>query len=276
MGFRTVVPPAKTLFLNTKSLTEEEMEPIYSQTYTVRNYELGPHQAAHVRTLMYYLGEAADSHFQKLGVSIHDLLEKGLLWVLVGYRIEIARYPRAGETVTVNTWYPGRQERFYLRDFEVLGADGNLIASATTSWALIDAAKRRPVESEEGLPDILVLDKRAVEGGIQHLPPVDSPHRSDAFAVGPGCLDMYSHVNHVFYIQWALDSVSSEVESGTLPVSIEAVFKAEALAGDRLTVAFQPGKEKDTWLHSITREEDEKEVTRLRTKWRKAAIRDKR
>lgn len=244
------------------------MESIHSQTYTVRNYELGPHQAAHVRTLMYYLGEAADSHFHKLGVSIHDLLEKGLLWVLVGYRLEIARYPRAGETVTVNTWYPGRQERFYLRDFEVLSANGNLIATATTSWALIDAVKRRPVDSTEGLPDIQVLDKRAVEGGIQHLPPVDSPHRSDAFVVGSGCLDMYSHVNHVFYIQWALDSVSSEVESWSLPVSIEAVFKAEALAGDRLAVTLQPGKKEGTWLHSIIRDEDGKEITRLRTKWR--------
>jgi len=245
------------------------LEPIHSQTYTVRNYELGPHQAAHVRTLMYYLGEAADSHFQKLGVSIHDLLEKGLLWVLVGYRFEIARYPRAGETVTVNTWYPGRQERFYLRDFEVLSTNGNLIATATTSWALIDAVKRRPVDSAEGLPDILVLDKRAVEGGIQHLPPVDSHHRSDAFVVGSGCLDMYSHVNHVFYIQWALDSVSSEGENKALPFSIEAVFKAEAVAGDRLTIALQPGEKEGTWLHSIIREEDGKELTRLRTKWEK-------
>lgn len=247
------------------------MKPIHSQIYTVRNYELGPHQAAHVRTLMYYLGEAADSHFQSLGFSIHDLLKKGLLWVLVGYRLEITRYPMAGETVTVNTWYPGRQERFYLRDFEVLAADGEAVAAATTSWALIDAATRRPVEREEGLPEIQVLDKRAVESGIQHLPPVDSPDSSNAFTVGAGCLDMYRHVNHVFYIQWALDSVLPGIERGALPWSIEAVFKAEALAGDRLTVSLQPGKGEGTWLHSIVREQDGKEVTRLRTKWKRQA-----
>jgi medium-chain acyl-[acyl-carrier-protein] hydrolase len=260
------------------------MEPIYSQTFTVRNYELGPHQAAHVRTLMYYLGEAADSHFQKLGVSIHDLLEKSLLWVLVGYRLEIARYPQAGETVTVNTWYPGRQERFYLRDFEVYGSNGesngpgvgNVIATATTSWALIDAVKRRPVDNTDGLPDISILDKRAVEGGIRHLPAVDSPQRSDGFTVGSGCLDMYSHVNHVFYIQWALDSVLPGIERGNLPFSIEAVFKGEGVARDKLVVALQSGEEESTWLHSITREEDGKEISRLRTRWGKTEIRDKR
>jgi acyl-ACP thioesterase len=79
---------------------------------------------------------------------------------------------------------------------------------------------------------------------------------------------MYTHVNHVFYVQWALDSLSPGIENGILPFSIEAVFKAEAVAGDRLVTAFEPTKEAGTWLHSITREGDGKEVARLRTKWR--------
>ena len=245
------------------------MEGMHTQVYTVRNYELGPYQAAHVRTLLDYLGETADSHIRKLGVSIQDLLEKNLLWVLVGYRLEITRYPQAGETVTVNTWYPGRQERFYLRDFEVLGADENLIAAATTSWALIDAVKRRPTSSDDALPDFTVLDRRAVKEGIEHIPPADSPQMGEPFTVPSSCLDMYRHVNHAFYIQWALDSVLPGIESGVLPFSIEAAFKAEAVAEDRLVAALQPTEEGGTWLHFITRASDGKEVTRLRTKWRK-------
>jgi acyl-ACP thioesterase len=244
------------------------MERIYSRHFTVRNYELGPHQAAHVRTLLNYLGEAADSHIQKLGVSIQDLLEMGLLWVLVGYHLKVDRYPRAGETVTVNTWYPGRHERFYLRDFEVEGSDGKMVAAARTSWALVDAQNRRPVSSEDALPEFPVLERSAVEGRLQHLPPADSPYRSDPFTVRSSCLDMYTHVNHVFYVQWALDFVSPGIENGILPFSIEAVFKAEAVAGDRLFTALEPTQEAGTWLHSITREGDGKEVTRLRTKWR--------
>jgi acyl-ACP thioesterase len=244
------------------------MEGMHSQVYTVRNYELGPYQAAHVRTLLDYLGETADSHIRTLGLSIQDLMEKSLLWVLVGYHLKVHRYPRAGETVTVNTWYPGRHERFYLRDFEVQDADGDLIAAATTSWALIDAVNRRPVNGEDGLPDLPVLERRAVEEGIKHLPPVDSPHRRDPFTVSASCLDMYRHVNHAFYIQWALDSVMPGIEKGILPFSIEAVFKGEAVARDRLVVALQPTGEEGAWLHSITREGDGKEVTRLRTRWK--------
>ncbi|MDF1525052.1 MAG: thioesterase [bacterium] len=245
------------------------MEKIYSQVYTVRNYELGPYQAAHVRTLLDYLGETADSHMRELGVSIQDLLEKDLLWVLVGYRLKVSRYPQAGEKVTVNTWYPGRQKRFYLRDFEVLDADGGPIAAATTSWALIDAVKRRPVTNDKALPDLPVLDRRAIEEGIEHIPPADSPRRGDPFTVPSSCLDMYRHVNHVFYIQWALDSVLPGIEKGVLPFSIEAVFKGETIAGDQLVVALQSTKKEGTWLHSIIRECDDTELTRLRTKWGK-------
>ncbi len=247
------------------------MEGMHSQVYTVRNYELGPYQAAHVRTLLDYLGETADSHIRSLGLSIQDLMEKNLLWVLVGYHLKVYRYPQAGEVVTVNTWYPGRHERFYLRDFEVYGgesgADGDLIAAATTTWALIDAVKRRPVNGEDGLPNLSVLERRAVDEGIVHLPPVDSPHLGEPFTVPSSCLDMYRHVNHAFYIQWALDSVIPGIEKGILPYSIEAVFKGEAVAGDRLVVTLQPTEEGATWLHSLTREGDGKEVARLRTKW---------
>jgi acyl-ACP thioesterase len=149
----------------------------------------------------------------------------------------------------------------------VQDADGDLNAVATTSWALIDSVKRRPVSGEDGLPDLSVLKRRAVEEGIAHLPPVDKPHRRDTFTVSASCLDMYRHVNHAFYIQWALDSVSPGIEKGVLPFSIEAVFKEEAVAGDRLVTALQPTEEGGTWLHSITREGDGKEVARLRTKW---------
>jgi len=244
------------------------MEGMHSQVYTVRNYELGPYQAIHVRTLLDYLQETADSHIRNLGVSVQDLMEKNLLWVLVAYHLKIVRYPRTGETITVNTWYPGRHERFYLRDFEIQDAGGHKIAAATTSWALIDAVKRRPVSNDDDLPDLPVLKRRAVEGQFEHLPPADSPHRSDPFTVRSSCLDMYRHVNHVFYIQWALDSVSPGIEKGVLPFSIEAVFKAEAVAGDRLVAALQPTEEEGTWLHSITREDSGKEITRLRTRWK--------
>ena len=67
---------------------------------------------------------------------------------------------------------------------------------------------------------------------------------------------MYTHVNHAFYIQWALDSVLPGIENGVLPYSIEAVFNGEAVSGDRLVAALQPTGEGGTWLHSITRESD--------------------
>jgi acyl-ACP thioesterase len=247
------------------------MEELHSQTYTVRNYEVGPHQVAHVRTLLDYLQETADSHIRLLGASVQDLMEKGYLWVLAAYHLRVDRYPAAGEEVTIRTWYPGRQERFYLRDFEVEGADGSPLAAATTSWALIDIENKRPVTGGDGLPQLPVVDKRAINWDFQSLPKGDAPERGEPFTVPASSLDMYRHANHVFYIQWALDSVSPGIESGILPVSVEASFRASVLSGDRLVVTVQPAEEAHTYLHSILRGGDGREVTRLRTRWKKSA-----
>ena len=53
----------------------------HSRKYTVRNYELGPHRAIHVRTLMDYLQETADGHIRDLGLSVQELLKRNLLWI---------------------------------------------------------------------------------------------------------------------------------------------------------------------------------------------------
>lgn len=243
------------------------MDREHSLTFTVRNCEIGPHQGAHVRSLLDYLQETADSQIQGLGVTIQELMERGLYWVLSAYRLEVARYPRAGEAVTVRTWHSGRQGRFYLRDFLVLDARGNHLAAATTSWALIDKVKGTHVNGERPIPDLPLLQARATERGLEHLPPLDAPAHSEGFRVGSGSIDMYNHVNHVFYIQWALDSLRTKVPATALPVSIEAVFKNAAVEGDRLRVAFKKAEGKNVWLHAITREGDGEELVRLRTRW---------
>ena len=250
------------------------MEKIHTQAYTVRNYETGPHQVVHVRTLLDYLQETADSHVRERGATIQDLMKKGLYWIISAYQLEVARYPRAGETVTVNTWYPGRHDRFYLRDFLILGPDSAPIAAATTSWALIDKAKGTHMNGEGPIPDLPLLEKRAIEGGLEYLPPLDSPVCCERFTVGSGCMDMYNHVNHVFYIQWALDSLSRQVPASTLPVSIEAVFKDAAVEGDRLKAAFKKAEGEKAWLHAIMRQDDGEELVRLRTRWKKMGAGD--
>lgn len=240
----------------------------HTEHYTVRNYEVGPRLTAHLRTLLDYLQETADGHVRSAGIPIEELMKKGYLWVLAAYRIDVKRYPAAGEEVTVETWYPGRTGRFYLRDFEITSPDGAGLAAATTSWALIDIKSKRPVINDDSISGIPPVERRAINHDFARLPAADDRVPGEPFTVPAGCIDMYRHANHVNSFQWAMDSISPGFQSTMEIASAEAFFRAEILEGDRLTVSTAPAGE-NSFLHFIVREGDGVEVTRLKTVWRR-------
>ena len=77
--------------------------------FTVRSNELDYRGRVTMPTLVSYMQEAAWENTRDLGISMYDLLERGLTWVLQRMRVEMLRYPEHGESITVETWASGRQ-----------------------------------------------------------------------------------------------------------------------------------------------------------------------
>lgn len=66
------------------------------------------------------------------------------IWVAARLEIDFRRETRAGETVRVETWVGAPRGARFDRHVRILGADGAVRAEAVTTWALLDAATRRP------------------------------------------------------------------------------------------------------------------------------------
>jgi acyl-CoA thioester hydrolase len=67
-------------------------------------------------------------------------------WVWVASRIEADFYRETllGETLRVETWVGEPKGARFDRFVRIVGADGKVRAEVKTTWALIDAEKRRP------------------------------------------------------------------------------------------------------------------------------------
>jgi hypothetical protein len=91
------------------------------------------------------------------------------------------------------------------------------------------------------------------------------------FCVRIGDLDLNRHVNHVVYIQWALESVPREVLAKCRPVDIEVAYRGEAKKGEIVLARTQALDGENRFLHQLVRESDGKELTRLRTELRPPA-----
>ena len=198
------------------------MSDICQLIYEVRPYEAGYEKTIRPVALLNYFQDAAFKHSVSHGFSAFHLFKKGLTWVLSRYHIRIQRYPAVGERVHVRTWYPGPQKPFYLRDWDVLDDQGRVLALATSSWLILDISTRKPADDDGLLSRLEPRNSRAIEDAFDPLPELREPRLESKFCVRLGDTDLNRHVNHVHYIQWALESVARELPAGFLPLEIEA------------------------------------------------------
>ena len=246
------------------------MEGVFQLTYSVRPQEAGYLKRIRPDSLLHYLQAAAYEHSTREGFSAFHLFGKGLTWVLSRYHLRILRYPAVGEEVCIRTWYPGSQRPFYLRDWEIVDPRGETLLLATSSWLILDLATRKPVEDDRLLGGLVPRAVRALDDDFPTLPAPENPRYENRFCVRLGDTDLNRHVNHVYYVQWALESAPPEVLASRVPLEIEAGYRGEARHGD--VVVVHTGASGDgTFLHQLLRESDGKELTRVRTKWGKEA-----
>jgi len=239
-------------------------------SFPVRYHELDSHGNVRPVTLLNWLQDAAGTHAARLGVSVADLRVHGLTWVLSRIHIIVGRYPRAGETVLVRTWPATRKGLFSCREFELFDMQERATGRGSTSWALLNVASRRPVRLEGNLPPYPLLPRRAIEDDFASLPhfPETITAESD-FRVLRDNLDVNHHVNNAVYAGWALEVVPDEVASGSL-AELEIAFRAEVLYGETVVsrCALVESGATPCCLHQIVNQRDNRELARLRTRWK--------
>lgn len=250
------------------------MDPVFEHVFPVNYHELDCNGNVRPVTLLNYLQDTAGMHARRLGVSVVDLRERGLTWVLSRIHGVFERYPRSDERVLVRTWPSIRDGIFTCREFLLLDGRGNCTARATTSWAVLNITTRRPVQLDHHLPDYSLCPERAVDDSFSTLPlfPVEAADlREIDFRVLRSDLDLNHHVNNTIYAGWALETVPDSVAEGSL-AELEISFRAEAVYGESVVsrcAVVETGPPAHC-LHQIVRCGDGRELTRLRTRWRAA------
>lgn len=238
-----------------------------TETLPVRCYEVGVTGVATPTTFADYFQEAASNNARDLGFPGERLWAEGVAWVLTRLSITVDRYPAAGETITLRTWPSTHDRTVAMRCYEAFDAQGNLLASGTSAWTVIDFSTRRmaPIpdfvtdEYPRNQPPCQPFATRAVPKlrEIAHNAPVLT-RKAD--------LDMNGHVNNARYTDWVLESVPESFSATHEPSLVDITFRAECGAGTPLVSACSDPASRET-LHSVTLE-DGTELCRARVIWR--------
>jgi acyl-ACP thioesterase len=247
------------------------MRSTHQQRFRVRAYETDTHGRLQAPILCKLLQEAATAHAGLLGVAVETLIDKGVAWVLSHLRLKVQRWPGPDVEIVIKTWPEAANRLFTERRFEVLDPAGEVLASASTLWLVLDLERRRPIR----LPAVVLEALSKHELGSrpmkpQRLDPPDPADRELVFTVRRSDLDLADHVNNTSYVEWVVEAVPDEVWVSQKLAELHIDYLSECHHGQTVVSVSQTMECTDgnEVRHQLVRQEDGEAVARARTVWR--------
>jgi medium-chain acyl-[acyl-carrier-protein] hydrolase len=215
--------------------------------------------------------ETAVAHAAILGVSVETLMDNGVAWVLSHLDLKVERWPGPDAEITIKTWPEAASRLIIERRFEVLDSAGELSASASTYWLVLDLERRRPVR----LPAVVLEAMTKHEIGSATVKPdrLEQPDLVDlerVFTVRRSDLDRADHVNNTSYVEWAMEAVPVEVWASQELAELQISFLSECHQGQTIvSVSQTTGDARGSEVrHQLVRREDGEPAALARTVWR--------
>lgn len=176
-----------------------------------------------------------------LGFGYDALQKEGKAWVLSRMHFEFLRHPVWREAIELYTWHKGPYGPFYLRDFSLKNTAGETLVRGTSSWVILDVAKRtmcRTSEVLELVPEGSVCTDNAIEKPADKvmMPRGEEPQPAGIHKVEFSDIDLLGHTNNARYVVWAMDCIDFE-ELRTCKVSdVTVTFNHETRAGEEIAL----------------------------------------
>ncbi len=180
------------------------MEPIYRKTVQVSSRDTDCFDRLKSAAILQLTQEAAEAQCRLLSLDWQSLAAHRLFWAVTRQAVCIHRLPRAGETITLETW-PGITTRVaYPRSALAYDAQGSPLFQAIGLWVLMDLDTRAMVLP--GKSGVLVEGIRR-EGELPipgSIAPAALPNHATRQAQYTE-LDWNGHVNNGRYLDWMED-----------------------------------------------------------------------
>lgn len=209
---------------------------------------------------------------RRLGISSPELIASlNLSWVLRRQRIDVARWPRLGDRLTVVTAPSGFERRLLtFRDFYLLDAQGEAIITASSEWLLMNVTSRRL----QAIPPVIARLETQLAPAAAHLkrpsgkiPPPTVLTSERSYTVAYHQLDFNDHLTNPVFPELMLEPLGHDFLTHHLLTQADIAYQLEARYDDALTAQAGPEKDRLAYAHALRRGDDL--LATMRTRWRK-------
>jgi len=228
---------------------------VYKKIFRLENRKLRTSKFLHI------LQEVASDHCEMIGYGGDVVGPMGLMWVIVRQKLEVYRYPKAGEEILVRTWPNPDRHGFFPRQYIVESLDGEKLAAACAIWSLVDVNSKKLVRPESygiNFGGLITGEEQPKPRGTVKIEQTEERK----FIVPEEYLDVNKHMNNTRYYDLAEDSIGAWTEEAEL-AELTTEYVSEALLGDSLTVRY--GTDGESWY--VTGDTD-KTIFRMNLKYK--------
>ena len=209
-----------------------------TEQYTIPCYDTDASWRLKPVSFMNYAQEMANRHASILGFGYDDLIASKTAWVLARMNIRFVNLPLWRDNVSLTTWHKGLNRLFFVRDFQMTDAQGNICVEATTSWIVLNLETRRFVRDPKLMDEGTVCQDHAIEQPADKVvipKDIEAEYVMD-HVVSYSDVDMLGHTNNAMYMHWAMDAVAYEVTSQRPLKEVTINFNREARAGETVSI----------------------------------------
>ena len=184
----------------------------HEEWYHIRTHEIDHRKFITVPSLLMLMQEASMQNVIKLKLSVWDLEEKQISWVLLRKEMKISRFPRLGEKIKVVTYPAGFDRVFAYRDFWVYGEQEDVLAKAASTWTLMNTSSRKLQRIPQEMLDLELPDadfRLPLPNSKLSGPDTYSDHYE--YRIRHFDLDWNNHVNNVVLSKLMLQAAPEEL-----------------------------------------------------------------
>lgn len=244
----------------------------YKKTFEIRYYEADKNKKATPLSILSYLGETSGAHTDSIDFKLDKDKSLNYGWMLNRWRVEINRYPKVGERITIETWSSGVDRFYATREFIIYDESNNEICRASTLWILVNMMKKRPIRIPDEFSQAMEpIDEKNFEEFYQFRNNMEIEDYID-FHVRRSDIDSNNHVNNTKYISWIVETIPEEIYENFYLYEFEIQYKKETKYGNTILSGCEElpvEEDKVDFIHTIMDDNLEENHALGITRWKR-------
>ena len=205
----------------------------WSENYFVNNHDLDFNGVARTSVLMRSMQECANAQCRHMGPSNEALREEGKAFLLSRFAAGFYATVYPYDSLTTESWGVESKGFSFYRCYRIL-RDSEVVAEATSVWALVDIASRRPIRVSEYRPGFAYDEMLSLDLPPRIVFPQSASLRlAKEHVITYGETDQNMHMNNTRYVDMLCDCLPM---AGKRVLKLSINFLNEAKYGDSVNV----------------------------------------